>query len=52
MKIGSYKLSTYIEAKNAETSEVMNIPIRIHDLNRIAIFTKSKVMNLNEIQTL
>ena len=52
MMNGGFLSSVYITAKDVKSSELINIPVRIHDLDKIAIFTKSRIMNLNEIQTL
>ena len=43
---GKYSSSVYITAKDQESSELASIPVRIRDLQRVSIFTKSKVMNL------
>ena len=43
---GKYSSSVYITAKDQESSELASIPVRIRDLERVSIFTKSKVMNL------
>ena len=49
---GGFLSSVYITGKDEKSSEFIKIPARIHDLYKIAIFTKSRIMNLNEIQTL
>lgn len=52
MHMGAYPSSIYITATDRETNELTNIPVRIRDLERISIFTKSRVMNIREIQNL
>lgn len=50
--IGPYPSSIYITAKDQTSTELINIPVRVHDLKKISIFTKSKIMNLKEVTTL
>lgn len=52
VKDGQYPSSVYITARDRASTELINIPVRIRDLKRISIFTKSKVMNIKEIQNL
>lgn len=52
VKDGQYPSSIYITARDRSSTELINIPVRIRDLKKISIFTKSKIMNIKEIQNL
>lgn len=47
---GAYSSSIYVTATDTATESVLNIPVRIRKLNKISIATKSRMMNLKEIQ--
>jgi hypothetical protein len=47
---GAHSSSTYITASDTASEAQLNIPVRIRRLNKISIATKSRMMNLKEIQ--
>jgi hypothetical protein len=47
---GPYSSSIYVTASDAATDSILNVPVRIRKLNKIFIATKSRMMNLKEIQ--
>lgn len=49
-KAGPYSSSIYVTATDAATESILNIPVRIRKLSKIMIATKSRMMNLKEIQ--
>ncbi len=49
---GPYSSSIYVTASDAATDAILNVPVRIRKLSKIFIATKSRMMNLKEIQKL
>ncbi len=47
---GAYTSTAYITATDTASESVLNIPVRIRRLHKIVIATKSRMMNLREIQ--
>lgn len=47
---GPFSSSIYVTATDTLTESVLNIPVRIRKLSKIFIATKSRMMNLKEIQ--
>jgi hypothetical protein len=52
MHEGAFQSTVHIIAREQESTEVVRIPVRVRDLKRIAIFTKSRIMNIEEVQNL
>jgi hypothetical protein len=50
VQTGPYASSIYVTATDTATESILNIPVRIRKLSKIAIATKSRMMNINEIQ--
>ena len=51
-KIGEFRSSIYVSADEAESESMYKIPVRIRKLNKITIASKSRMMNIKEIQRL
>lgn len=49
---GAHQSTVHIMAREQESTGMVRIPVRIRDLKRIAIFTKSRIMNVEEVQNL
>lgn len=49
---GPFSSSIFVTATDLSSEAILNIPVRIRRLNRILIVTKSRMMNLREIQKL
>jgi hypothetical protein len=47
---GAYTSTAYITATDTTSESVLNIPVRIRRLHKIVIATKSRMMNIKEIQ--
>jgi hypothetical protein len=43
---GEYPASMIITAEDQESYDVISIPVRIRNLTRVSIFTKSRIMNI------
>jgi hypothetical protein len=52
VRAGAYTSSCCITATDTASESVLNIPVRIRKLVKIAIATKSRMMNIREIQKL
>lgn len=50
VETGPFPSSIYISASDAATGAILNLPVRIRKMQRISIVTKSRMMNIKEIQ--
>jgi hypothetical protein len=51
-QVGAYSSSIYVGADDSDSDSGFKIPVRLRKLNKISIFTKSRMMNIKEIQKL
>ena len=51
-KVGPYPSSIYVSADEANSESEMKIPVRIRKVNKITISSKSRMMNIKEVQRL
>lgn len=49
---GQYPSSVFVVARGKSNTDLISIPVRIRDLTRISIFTKSRIMDIKEVQNL
>ena len=48
--VGAFPSSVYVTAEDVGAEDMFNIPVRIRRISRISIMTKSRMMNIKEVQ--